>query len=244
MLEKVINKFDEYVSSFDQSDNKIKMKYNHSYNVSNLMAELAFRLDLSKEEIELAKIIGLLHDIGRFYQLEKYSTFSDSVFDHAEYGADYLFKEGHIRDFIDIDKYDDIIEKAIRLHNKLNLPTNLSKKEELFCKMIRDMDKIDIYKQAAVNNKYTFKSVDINEKILNDFKLGKTIIKNDAKSKSDFVMLYICFIYDINFNESFDILVETDNFDLFLSTIEVDADSEKLWKKVKELAFDKINRGV
>ena len=38
--------------------------------------------------------------------------------------------------------------------------------------------------------------------------------------------------FDINFDESFDILVSTDDFDLFLSTIDVDSNSEKLWKKI------------
>ena len=51
-------------------------------------------------------------------------------------------------------------------------------------------------------------------------------------------------LYDINFDESFDILVNTDNFDLFLSVIEVDENSEKLWKKIREICFDKINIGI
>ena len=54
----------------------------------------------------------------------------------------------------------------------------------------------------------------------------------------------MAFIYDFNFNESYDILVDTDNFDLYLSVVEVSEDSEKLWKKLRELCFDKINRGV
>ena len=36
----------------------------------------------------------------------------------------------------------------------------------------------------------------------------------------------------------------TDNFDLFLSTVIVDSDSEELWKELKTLCFDKINRGI
>ena len=56
--------------------------------------------------------------------------------------------------------------------------------------------------------------------------------------------MMLAFIYDINFDESLDILVETDNFDLFLSTIEVEENSEKLWKKLREISLDKINRGV
>ena len=40
-------------------------------------------------------------------------------------------------------------------------------------------------------------------------------------AKSDEIIKFLSFIFDINFEESFDILVSSDNFDLFLSTIEV-----------------------
>ena len=116
MLEKVKEAFDNYISTFDTSIKEIALKYNHSYAVCDLMGELAFRLDLDKEKIELAKVIGLLHDIGRFRQLTEYNSFEDSNLDHAKVGVDYLFKEKHIRDFIEDDKYDEIIKTAIKAH--------------------------------------------------------------------------------------------------------------------------------
>ena len=244
MLEQAVNKFNEYIKKFDNSNKDIKLKYNHSLAVMNLMKELAFRLNLSKEEIELAGLIGLLHDIGRFYQLEKYDSYSDLNIDHAECGADYLFKNENIRNFIEDNKYDNIIEQAIRNHNKLRINENLKDEELLFSKMVRDMDKVDIYKQMAVNFDVTFKADEITEQILKDFKDEKQADSRFRKSVSDGILTKLSYIFDINFNESFDILVETDNFDLYLSSIGVEENSEKLWKKVKELCFDKINRGV
>ena len=207
------------------------------------MAELAFRLDLSKEKIVLAKIIGLLHDIGRFEQWKKYQSFSDTNVDHADESCHYLFDEGHIRDFIDEKKYDSIIEKAIKYHNKLEIP-NMEEDELFFSKMIRDMDKVDIYKQCAIHYDYTFNADEVSEKVLEYFKDEKSIPKKEKKSKSDAILVILAFVFDINFDESFDVLVETDNFDLFLSTIEVDEKSEKLWRKIREVCFDKINRGT
>ena len=110
--------------------------------------------------------------------------------------------------------------------------------------MIRDMDKVDIYHQKAVNYNYIFNASEVTEKVLNDFKDEKSIDSKYVNSKSDSIIGTLAFIFDINFDESFDILVETDNFDLFLSMIEVDENSEKLWKKIREICFDKINRGV
>ena len=72
----------------------------------------------------------------------------------------------------------------------------------------------------------------------------KNIDIRKRKTNTDSTIIQLSFIFDINFNESYDILVETDNFDLYLSTIEVDPDIENLFRKVKEICFDKINRGI
>ncbi len=236
--------FEEYVKDYDQKEENIALKYHHSYAVSELMAELAFRLQLSKEERVVAQIIGLLHDIGRFEQWKKYHSFRDSNVDHADASCIYLFEEGHIRDFVESNQYDSIIEKAIRYHNKLSCP-KMNAKESLFSKMIRDMDKVDIYKQTAIHKEQTFDCDKISKEALEEFKKEKPLKKiRDQKYESDKILVQLAFLFDINFDESFDILVETDNFDLYLSTIDVKENSEKLWKKIKEICFDKINRGV
>ena len=243
MFTKVMDKFNEYTSNYDMSIKEIALKYHHSLEVMNLMGELAFRLNLKKEKVELARVIGLLHDIGRFEQFMKIGEFNDTVLDHADQSAIYLFEEGHIREFIQDDKYDMIIEKAIKYHNKYEIPSDLTCDELLFVKMIRDMDKVDIYHQVAVNYDFIFKADEITREVLEVFKSEKTISRKITRSKSDKIIELLGFIFDINFDESYDILVETDNFDLFLSIIEVDNNSEKLWKKLREICFDKINRG-
>lgn len=235
--------FDKYTSAYDLKNEMIALKYHHSYAVSDLMVELAFRLGLSKEQMELAQIIGLLHDIGRFEQLKKFGSFSDNNVDHADESCNYLFKDGHIRDFVEEEKYDSIIENAIRYHNKLEVP-ELDTEELLFTKMIRDMDKVDIFKQCAIHFDLKFNADEVTKEVLEGLRNEENINRHLVKSKSDSILTQLSFIFDINFEESYDILVETDNFDLYLSTIDVSENSEKLWRKVKEICFDKINRGV
>ena len=245
MLEKAIEKFKEYTSNYDMSIMEISLKYHHSFAVMDLMGELAFRLDLDKEKIELARVIGLLHDIGRFEQFTKYHELNDSKSDHADESIIYLFDSGHIRDFIDEVKYDNVIKTAIKYHNKLETPNDIVDKDELlFTKMIRDMDKVDIYKQISVHYDYKFNADEVTGEILELFKNEECIPNNLSTNSSIKVIKILSFIFDMNFNESFDILVSSDNFDLFLSTVEVDSNSEKLWKKIRELCFDKINRGI
>ena len=244
MLEKLMNEFDIYTDNYDKNKMEISVKYKHSYTVMNLMGILANELHLTDKQIYIAKVIGLLHDIGRFEQFKRFNSFSDKNIDHADMSCVYLFDEGHIRDFIDDKSFDKIIEIAIKYHNKLNIPDGLNSEEELFLKMIRDMDKVDIYKQISTHYEYHFNANEVSEEVLKYFKEEKPIPITIRKSKSDSVLVMLGFIFDINFDESFDILVDTDNFDLFISTIDVDSNSEKLWRKIRELCYDKINRGI
>ena len=62
----------------------------------------AISLGLDKADTDLAWLIGMLHDIGRFEQLKNYGTFSDAdSIDHAHYGVHLLFDEGLIWKFVD-----------------------------------------------------------------------------------------------------------------------------------------------
>ncbi len=246
--EKAKKAFENYMDSYDRKNKQIHLKYVHTYKVVELMAELAFRLGLDKDQLELAKIIGLLHDIGRFEQIKQYGTISDrkTNMDHADYGCHYLLDDHHIRDFgINEDtKEAQIIYSAIKNHNKLEIEDGLSEDELLFAKMIRDMDKVDIFRVIAVEYEMKFDADEISSEILKKYSNHQQIDTKLLKNASDQTLLYLNFINDINFNESYDILVETDNFDLFLGVIEVNENSEKLWKKLKEISFDQINKGI
>ncbi len=54
----------------DKSDASFKLKVVHTYHVADNARNIAEKLKLSKEDIELAELIGLLHDIGRFEELK------------------------------------------------------------------------------------------------------------------------------------------------------------------------------
>ena len=144
-IKKAKEEFKEYVKNYDIENPKIALKVAHIERVSIIAKNIAESLKLSKEDIELAELIGLLHDIGRFEQVKRYNTFVDAKsINHAKLGVDILFKEGLIRKFIEDEKYDKIIEVAIVNHDKYKMPEGLDKEELLFSKIIRDADKLDI----------------------------------------------------------------------------------------------------
>ena len=236
--------FDNYFSYYDKNEKQIRFKYYHSYRVEELMKELAIELKLSKEEIEIAQLIGLLHDIGRFEQIKKYGDCSDTLTgtDHADESCIYLFEEGHIRDFIEDNKYDEIIKDAIKNHNKLEIDKNLKGKNLLFTKMIRDMDKVDVYRVLSEEYKGYFSIKEISKKVYDSFINYKTIDSHFKKTETDEFIARLAFVFDINFKESIVILDKTNYFNDYLNTIEIENKNEKEFNDNNKMYLKLLNK--
>ena len=204
-----MNCFDEYVKQYDMNIPEISYKYYHSYRVMDNMTILAKNLSLPKSDIELAKCIGLLHDIGRFYQFTKYHSFNDLILDHGNYGEKIL-REASILKHFDIPKEDyEIVYIAIRNHNKFEIEPNLSNKCLLFTKMIRDADKLDIlYSLGHPELKSILKEDNspITSRVSDEFYLNKPISKRYKETLNDNLIVIFSFIYEINFNITMDII--------------------------------------
>ena len=201
--------FDEYVSKYDMNDPDINYKYYHSYRVMKNMNLLATKMNLSEKDIHLAKVIGLLHDIGRFEQDKLYNSFKDGKFDHGNYGVEVL-KQTQLLDNFDIAKEDyEVVYKAIDNHNQYQINNGLTERELFFSKLIRDADKLDIL-YALGNDKIKPILRQDEEEITNNLKLsffdhipGKT---KEVISKNDALIITFSYIYDINFKETYKII--------------------------------------
>ena len=233
--EQVLEQFRKFVNEFDVKDSQINLKINHSYYVADLAMKLAKRLDLDEEEVMLAKVIGLMHDMGRFMQYQKTHKYSDikTKIDHANLAVNYLFQENHIADFLIDKKYYEIIRAAIFNHNKLEIEDGLNDKELLFSKIIRDVDKIDIFRVIAVYFDFKYDS-NLTKEVREEFEQEKLVNRVNIENKSDDIVSSLSFIYDINFKESFELLNETDNLELYLGVIEVKKELEGEFKRIKE----------
>lgn len=205
--------FSEYVKNYDYKDKQVKLKIMHIERVSQMAKKLAIGLSLSEEEIKLAELIGLLHDIGRFEQIKNYHTFIDSKsINHAEYGVKVLFEDGLIRNFIQSDKYDNLIKKAIQNHNRLKIEDGLSDKELLHAKLIRDADKLDIFYILTFEDKIAvWGKDDISDEIISD-EIYREYIENRAinyshmKTGADLLVANFAYVFNLYFKQSLIIL--------------------------------------
>lgn len=142
-LSHAVRKFEEYLDHYDRDDDKIRLKITHTYGVVEYSRKIALRLGLPEEDVELAQIIGLLHDIGRFEQIKRFDSFEPATMDHAEFGVRILFEEGMIRQFLEKGDWDQIIETAVARHSDFRLEGIQDTRALLHAKIIRDADKLD-----------------------------------------------------------------------------------------------------
>ena len=239
-IEEAKEEFIEYTENFNTKDENIERKQQHSLRVMKIAEQIATNLKLNEEQIQLATLIGLLHDIGRFKQYTEIGL-GDNLegFDHGDYGAKVLFEEGLIRKFIETNKYDEIIKKSIKNHNKFSIETGLTQEELLFAKLIRDADKIDIlYESIDIyykNNEEEVNKSVLSEKIYNEFTKEATIKKekNVRFKFIDDITCVISFIYDINYKTSFEIIKEKDYINKIIDRYNFQDQSTKT--KVEEI---------
>ncbi len=200
----MIKKFNQYLERYDLNDPDIKLKYDHSIRVMNLMVKYATLLEYSEDDIELAKIIGLLHDIGRFEQLRVYHTYSDQKsVDHADYSVEQLFGKGEIKLFTSREEWYPIIEFAIKNHNKRLVPITDDEKSIRFANLIRDIDKLDILYLMGVLEEFSYEDTtgSISDEVKEYVYNHETVDTTKCQNNVDAIVCKFAFVFDINNDE-------------------------------------------
>ena len=238
--------FQSYVDKYNSRDGKIKLKIDHTYRVAKICEKIAKELKLSSKDIDIAYLTGILHDIGRFEQIRRFNTFVDAdSIDHAKLGTEILFEENLIRDFIDDSSEDDLIKKVISNHNVFSFPDDLSKREKLFAKILRDADKIDIFKvnvTEPVLDVYGYSQEEISnsiitKEVLESFKRRETVLRRLKRTPVDSIVSNIAFIFGIYFDESIKIVLEEGYFEKLLNFKSNKLETNRQFAELKDTAI-------
>ena len=224
---KAAHVFQEYLKDYDQNNDKVRLKIVHTYGVVKQAEEVCRRRNLDEETVSLAKIIALLHDIGRFEQLKQFDSFEPTTMDHAAYGVQILFEEGMIRRFMPDDRWDEIIRTAIAKHSDFVLE-GVSDPCALFhARLIRDADKLDNFRVKLEDDLLTFMgmpgeeigALEISPKVYETVFRSSTILSADRITKMDYWVSYVAYFCDISFRVSFDIIEEHDYLNKIIDRI-------------------------
>lgn len=215
--------FHSYVDTFQTTDQScqinIDLKRDHTIRVCTATRIISESLDLEKNDIHLASICALLHDIGRFDQYTRYRTFLDAKSEnHALLGVQIIQQKKILKGLSK--EQQKIIEFSVSLHNCASLPHKGDERNLFFTKIIRDADKLDIFflmksyfkdKKQAPNRGIELDLPDIDfisEDIWQDLMDNKIVKIKHLKSLNDFKLMMISWIYDITFQKTFQIVRE------------------------------------
>ena len=189
----------------------LELKHRHTIFVADNARMIAESLSFDQEEVALAQIVGYLHDAGRFPQLRRNGTFSDTEGEnHAELAIQVFLEEG-LDDWFSDEDYP-LIEKAVGLHNAYRYDPIKNERVAIHTKIIRDADKLDIFRTITDENRkygYTLKQEQksgFNEALIQDVLNYKNLSYQLLKTKEDWMLFNIGLIFDINYPKSFQII--------------------------------------
>ena len=239
----MIEEFNKYTSNYDMSNNSIKLKYNHSFRVMELQEKYAKMLNWSEEDIEIAKIIGLLHDFGRFEQIRVYNTFDDTKsIDHADYSVEELFTKNNIYKFCQNEEWFPIIKFAIQNHNKYSIAECNDERTLKHAKLIRDTDKIDILYLIGTL-KETGNNTDdsiVSKEVIESINKHKTVYRDKMKTKNDRFANKLAFAYDIYYDCTLKEIKE--NLSAFYDELKDNKDLLNIYNVVNNYIDERIDK--
>ena len=237
--------FAAYVKPYDMTSSRIALKVKHTYKVAAIGEQIARAEGLEPDEVDLAWLCCLLHDLGRFEQLRRWDTFRDGASaSHASLGVDVLFGEaatpanapeladvvpvehpgdlralgsGRIESFLD-DRTDDLlIRVAVGVHSNLFVPAGLDARTRLFCDIVRDADKVDIFRASGYENTpETVQGVSTEQFLASEvspdaetaFYEHRTLSRDERHTPLDMHVGTVALVYGLVFSASLRIAVE------------------------------------
>jgi putative nucleotidyltransferase with HDIG domain len=227
------------------------IKREHSLRVADIALLLADKLEWTDEEKQIAFLIGLLHDIGRFSQVVEFDTFSDDKsIDHAE-NAVKILKEGNLFEVLNFENKE-LVFAAILNHNKFKISDGLTGQELIHAKLIRDADKMDIFKvlteyylkrNGKLNHTLTWelpKGTVVSPSVAKEVLAGKMVSKKNVASEIDVKIMQLSWVYDLNFRTTFEYLAKHRYLESVYNSLPKNDLVIEIYRKIKVYSENKI----
>jgi len=215
-----------YIARAGAMRNMMELKRGHCASVARNCRELAVSNGWKQEDVNTAEALGFLHDVGRFPQLEEHGTFRDDLsINHGARGWQAI-RESGLLDEVEPGLRDAILN-GVRHHNALAMPGDLPEPHYRFLKLVRDADRLDIYRVVldTLDNDKLEEHPDI---VLNLSLEGEpcpeiieTIRQKNPPSYShlkcvaDFLLMLLSWSYQMNYPATLGIMRERDIIDRF-----------------------------
>ena len=214
----VNNFFVQYASEYLSGDEDLRrntiLKRDHTIRVCALASQIAASLRLEESDAWVAKLVALLHDIGRFEQYAAYRTFSDLHSENHSAVALRVIEEHALLSALSADERN-LVLRAIELHNVQFLPDGLDERTILHAKIVRDADKLDILpivldyqstrhieKNPAMEGKLP-DTPGVSPEIVELILASETISNGIRRNRNDVLLVQMAWLTDLNFPWSY-----------------------------------------
>jgi len=242
--------FEEYTSRFLRDDEyvniHIRLKQDHTKKTCEEILYLAEQLALEESQRYVAEVIALFHDIGRFPQFAMYRTYKDVLsVDHCHLGVEVLAQEGILGCLRREEKQ--WVETAVEHHGRKSLPVDLRGQALLFTKLIRDADKLDIYRIVLANYrafhhepaKFSFE-IELPDEpgyspaVLDAVVNAGAVDYNDLRTMNDMKLCQLGWVYDMNFVAALERLQQRGYIEELLNLLPQNDDMQRVRRKILE----------
>jgi len=246
--------FSDYCKTFysanEDDQRNISLKEIHTHRVCGNIIAVADGLFSNEGDMLTAETIALFHDAGRFPQYTKYKTFNDSIsVNHGLLGANILLENKIIQNIPQDEQ--DLIIQAVKFHNAFRVPDIQNDRTILFLKLIRDADKLDIFrvfteyyenpedKKASAAGLGLPDTPGYSDNALSCLYSQKVVSHGDIKNINDLKLLQLSWLFDLNFATSFRLLLQRDYINKVALGLPDTKDIQKAIKYLNQFAEKK-----
>ena len=149
-----------------------------------------------------------MHDIGRFEQVRRYNTFIDAIsVDHGQFGADQLLHEGVLDQLGGTYSEEQTrqLELAIRWHSAYRIPEGLTEQERMYCDILRDADKIDIFRVLCDTppeeiydvSTEELRTAAVSDEVKECFLAHTAVLREKRRTAIDKIVGHICLTFEL-----------------------------------------------
>lgn len=254
VIEPYISAFREYGESFlndsAQENHHVQLKIDHSLQVLGNAKIIVDHITTERQNGEPALLASLFHDIGRFPQYHQYRTFNDRrSINHGHLGVKVLKKKEIYRYLPS--SYRQNILSAIALHNRSVLPRHLTEPLRTICNIVRDSDKIDIFRvmidhfsressDSTVSLEAVPHPTNYTQRMFDNVFQEKPCLYSDIYWTNDFKLVLASWTYKLNFPISYRLFHESGLFDQLFSVLPPSEEFARLKEKLSSVIADRM----
>ncbi len=249
--------FDAYTGRFFGDDEYVnrhlRLKRAHTRRTRAEIVALAERLGFDANRRRLAETVALFHDIGRFPQFARYRTYNDArSVDHSRLGVAVLRRENVLAPLPSEERL--CVETAIAHHNRKSLPPDLNGAALPFAKLIRDADKLDIFRIIVETYRRRRDDPDafsfeielpdeprLSPAVLDAVMAGRLVEYAQLRTLSDMRLCQIGWVYDLNFPASLERLREQGFLDRLFDELPQTPEAAKVRRRIREYLAERLS---